>query len=242
MQFLKKYYLVYLFLFAFFAGSALLFSRTVGQWLPVSDIRSDDRTTVIIDPGHGGEDGGAVSPLGTRECELNLQISLRINDLFRFLGVRTAMTRSEDVSIYDSEAKTVSEKKVSDLKNRAKLVNSIPNGLFLSIHQNMFSDGKYSGAQVFFAQTEGSQALAEQLQLLLREQVDPGNRREAKPSSAVWLMEHIDCTGVLVECGFLSNTDEEQRLKTETYQKKLSAVIACTVTQYLTGETEKNEV
>lgn len=236
MRFWKKYYLTYVFLLAVFVGGAMLIEKSAHRVLPANAESAAPCRTVVIDPGHGGEDGGAVSALGTRESNLNLQISLRIRDLFRLLGIPAVMTHSTDISIYDSTAQTVSEKKVSDLKNRVSITNSTPNALLLSIHQNMFSDGKYSGAQVFFAQTEGSEALAERLQDLLRDNADPSNHREAKPSSAVWLMEHIDCTGVLVECGFLSNAAEEQRLKTDDYQKKLSCIIVCGTAEFLSEE------
>lgn len=242
LSFLKKYYLAYVLLFAFFAGAAIwIFGAE--KSLPTSALRQDeDICAVVIDPGHGGEDGGAVSPNGCRESTLNLQIGLRLDALLHFVGVPTVMTRREETSIYDASAQTVAQKKVSDLKNRAALVNAVPNALLLSIHQNMYSESRYSGAQVFYAKTEGSDRLAERLQTLLRENADPSNHREAKQSDAVWLMEHINCTGVLVECGFLSNAEEEQRLKSETYQKKLTCVIACGLTQYLSEETQNDEV
>lgn len=242
MKFLKKYYLVYFLLFAFFVGGAIAVSRMEKPVLPTAAQQGQHIRTVVIDPGHGGEDGGAVSVTGSREGELNLQISLRVNDLLHLLGIQTVMTRSEDVSIHDSAAQTISEKKVSDLKNRAALANGTENALFLSIHQNMFPEAKYRGAQVFFAKTEGSDALAQLLQTMLREQADPSNHREAKLCSAVWLMEHIECTAVLVECGFLSNAEEEQWLKTPEYQKKLSCVLACGITEYLSEEIEQNEI
>lgn len=239
MRSIKNYVLAYILIFSLFLGGALFLSKTVGQWLPVSADASEQRLTVVLDPGHGGEDGGAVSPNGTRECDLNLQISLRVRDLLGLLGIRTVMTRSEDKSIYDEIAGTVAEKKVSDLKNRAALANAHKDALFVSIHQNMFSESRYHGAQVFFAPSQKSDTLANSLQTLLRECIDPDNHREAKQSTAVWLMEHIENTGVLVECGFLSNPEEEQLLKTEEYQKKLSAVIVCGIEQFLTGDTNE---
>lgn len=242
MEFQKKYLTVFSLLLGFAVLCSAVLSALAQNAMPVMQtVTQTPAPVIVLDPGHGGEDGGAVSCTGCKESELNLEIGLRLNDLLRFFGIRTVMTRSEDKSVYDANAVTVSEKKVSDLKNRAKLTNETPNALFVSIHQNQFSDGKYSGAQVFYATTEGSRALAEQLQMLLRELLDPDNHREAKESSAVWLMEHINCTGVLVECGFLSNDEEEKRLKTPEYQKKLACVIACGITEYLTGEIEINE-
>lgn len=210
--------------------------------LPASAVQENTLAMIVIDPGHGGEDGGAVSASGCKESDLNLQIGNRLNDLFCFIGVKTVMTRNEDVSIHDDTAVTISEKKVSDLKNRAKLTNEIPQAMLISIHQNMFSDGKYSGAQVFYAKTDGSETLAKNLQTLLCEKVDPSNHREAKPVNAVWLMDHINCTGVLVECGFLSNAEEELLLKTPEYQKKLSCVLVCGISEYLSEELEYHEI
>lgn len=236
MRFLKKYFFVYILLLASFVGGAEYCAERLPAVQSAAATDSDCRPTVVIDAGHGGEDGGAVSADGTKESILNLQISLRINDLFNFLGVQTVMTRSEDVSIHDASADTVSAKKVSDLKNRASIVGNTPGAVFLSIHQNMFSDGKYTGAQVFYAPTENSEKLAKQLQTGLRESIDPANHREAKKSDAVWLMEHIGCTGVLIECGFLSNSEETQKLKTDDYQRKLACVIVSQFTQYLPEE------
>ncbi len=193
------------------------------------------RTTVVIDPGHGGADGGAVSCTGVRESGLNLAVALRLEDLAKFLGMRTRMTRSADVSVGDPAAQTVSEMKVTDLKNRVRMVNETEAPVLVSIHQNAFPEARWSGAQVFYADTEGSRALAETLQRVLRESLDPGNHREAKKSLKVYLMNNIRCTGVLIECGFLSNPAEEALLRTEAYQKKLACAIAGGLGRYLQG-------
>ena len=193
-------------------------------------------STVVLDPGHGGEDGGAVSANGVRESGLNLAISLRTRDLLRFLGVPVTMTRETDVSIHSPEAATISEKKRSDLKNRVAFVSTVENPILVSIHQNMFAQSKYDGVQVFYAGTEGSRELAEGLQALFASGLDPGNHRKAKPCESVYLLEKISCPGVLVECGFLSNPREEALLQTEAYQKKLAAVLAAGLTKALQHE------
>ena len=192
------------------------------------------RHCVVIDPGHGGEDGGATSCTGRLESEYNLAISRRLDDLLHLLGYRTLMTRTSDVSIY-STGDTIAQKKVSDLKERVRIVNEISNALLVSIHQNQFSDSRYSGAQVFYAKTEGSKELGQQMQTKLVEALNPGSNRKSKPISGVYLMEKINCTGVLVECGFLSNPREESRLRDSEYQKKLCCVIAAAVCQYLSN-------
>ena len=201
----------------------------------ISETLPFERThCVVIDPGHGGEDGGATSCTGRMESEYNLAISRRLNDLLHLLGYRTRMTRTSDVSIYTT-GDTIAQKKASDLKERVRIVNEIGNALLISIHQNQFSDSRYSGAQVFYAKTEGSKELGQQLQTKLVESLNPGSNRKSKPISGVYLMERINCTGVLVECGFLSNPREESRLRDSEYQKKLCCVITAAVCQHLSN-------
>lgn len=118
-------------------------------------------TTVVLDAGHGGEDGGATGVSGTSEAALNLEISLRVRDLLRLCGVQVSMIRETDTAVYSDGCRTIAEKKVSDIKNRASTVNQTEQPLLLSIHQNFFTEGKYHGAQVFYARTPGSQQLAD---------------------------------------------------------------------------------
>lgn len=190
--------------------------------------------TIIIDPGHGGVDGGATSCTGVLESKFNLEISLRLGDLLRFLGRNVRLIRTADISVY-REGETIARKKMSDLKERVRMVNETENALLLSIHQNTFPDGQYSGGQVFYAGTKGSQALAKALQTDFIRYLNPGSRRLEKKSSGVYLMEHIRCPGILIECGFLSNPEEEAKLRSKEYQQKLCAVIACRVSEYLSN-------
>ena len=187
---------------------------------------------LIIDPGHGGVDGGATSVTGKLESAFNLEIGLRLRDLLHFLGYQTKMIRTEDVSIH-TRGETIAQKKMSDLKERVRICNETPGAILLSIHQNIFSDGRYYGAQVFYAATEGSEALAKDLQKHLVQSLNPGSSRQAKKSAGVYLMEHIQCAGVLIECGFLSNTKEEARLQSPEYQKQLACVIAATAAGWI---------
>ena len=193
--------------------------------------------TVVIDAGHGGEDGGASSRSGVLESELNLQIALITNDLLRFAGVRTQMIRTQDISVY-TEGGSIQEKKISDLKARVKMVENTPNALLLSIHQNFFPEAKYHGAQVFYAKTPGSEDLAERTQGSLRTCADPENRRRCKPSESVYLMEKVSCTAILVECGFLSNEPEAERLTQKPYQQTLSGAVCAALCTYLSAEGE----
>lgn len=197
----------------------------------------EDRVTVVIDAGHGGEDGGASSRSGVLESTINLEIAKRIEDLLHFAGVRTQMIRTQDISVC-TEGGSIQQKKVSDLKNRVQMVERTPNALLLSIHQNYFPEAKYHGAQVFYAKTPGSEALAALLQQTLRTCVDPENHRREKPAEAVYLMEKVSCTAVLVECGFLSNEPEAEKLTQAQYQKQLTGAICSALCSYLETEGE----
>lgn len=194
---------------------------------------------IVIDPGHGGEDGGATGVAGTRESDLNLAVSLRLQALLRLFGHEPVMVRTTDTAVYSAGAGTISEKKVSDIHNRVRLVNDTPGALLVSIHQNFFTQGKYSGAQVFYADDAYSRELAQQMQAQLRASLDPGNRREAKGAAGtVYLMNHIQTPGILVECGFLSNAAEEARLNTPAYQTRLAMTMAAVLLQNLEDANE----
>ena len=186
----------------------------------------------IIDPGHGGVDGGATSCTGKLESSFNLEISLRLRDLMHFLGYQTRMIRTEDISVY-TEGETIAAKKMSDLKERVRICNETDGAILLSIHQNIYPDSRYSGAQVFHAKSQGSKELAEGLQKSLISTLNPGSRRTVKQSEGVYLMEHISCPGVLIECGFLSNPEEEAKLRSAAYQKQLCCVIAATAANFI---------
>ena len=189
---------------------------------------------IVIDAGHGGVDGGATSCTGVLESQINLEIALKLNDLMHLLGHKTVMIRMTDISVY-TQGQTIAAKKVSDLKERVRIVNETEDALLVSIHQNTFSDSRYGGAQVFYAQTEESQKLAQLLQQNLISILNPDSNRKAKKADGVYLMEHIEKTGVLVECGFLSNVEEEAKLRDSTYQKMLCCVIAATVSSFLSN-------
>lgn len=189
---------------------------------------------IVIDPGHGGEDGGAVSCSGIPESTYNLEISCKLNDLLNLMGYQTLLIRDSDISVYKA-GETLAQKKASDLKERVRIVNETNGAVLVSIHQNYFGDSRYSGAQVFYAQTEGSEQLAKELQAEFLSTLNPGSRRQAKQSKGIYVMERIQRPGILVECGFLSNPQEERKLREAPYQKMLSAVIASTLSRYLSN-------
>lgn len=208
-----------------FAGSSAISVFT--ETAPISQ-----RKAVIIDAGHGYPDGGATSCTGILESDINLEISLRLEDLMHLLGIKTFMIRTTSESVF-TEGDSIGAKKISDLKNRVSFVDRSKDPLLISIHQNYFSDGRYRGAQVFYGRGEGSRELATLLQNTFVSTVNPGSRRGVKKASGVYLMDNVDCTAVLIECGFLSNPEEESLLRTDSYQKKLCSVIAANVSYYL---------
>lgn len=191
---------------------------------------------LILDAGHGGEDGGAVSLSGHKESDINLEIVRRLDDLLGFMGETSVLLRRTDVSLAGKEAGTLRDKKRSDLKNRVEVVRNIPGAALLSVHQNTFPEETIHGFQAFYAPTEDSEELAQMIQTAVRETLQRDNRREARRiPETVYLMNHISCPAVLVECGFLTNPDEERDLVSPEYQKKIAAALAC---GYLSWERE----
>lgn len=204
-------------------------TTTIAQMIPL-----ERDHTIVIDPGHGGIDGGATSCSGILESQFNLQISLKLRDLLHLLGYRTVMIRTEDISVYTS-GETIAAKKISDLRQRVKMVSQEDSPILVSIHQNTFSDSRYHGPQVFYGTKADGESLAKTLQKSLTDSLCPGSNRMPKKAEGVYLMEHIDCTGVLIECGFLSNPEEEARLRSHSYQQKLSGVIGVALVNFLDG-------
>ena len=185
-----------------------------------------DGQIVILDPGHGGVDGGTSDASGKKESELNLEIVLRTEQLMALLGIETELTRDADVSIHDDTAGTIHEKKVSDLKNRAALIAQYPNGMLLSVHQNAFPEPDSRGAQVFYGGGEVSLQWGELTQRVLQDTLGRSNTRKAKRIPGTeYLFQHVSCPAILVECGFLSNGEEASLLRSDTYQKKIAMAL-----------------
>lgn len=213
------------------AASILIWrhSREVPTFLPN---RPPD-ATLVIDAGHGGEDGGAVSPSGVVESHINLAVAQRLKALMDLCGVKSVLLRESDISLHDPGCETLRQKKVSDLHNRVAAIEETPNSILISIHQNTFQSKKYRGAQVFFGLNEDSIPLAQVAQDCLRAGLDQGNSRiPAQIPSSVYLMNHITCPAVLVECGFLSNPAEEQLLQTAEYQTRIAVSLTCAYLNY----------
>lgn len=190
------------------------------------------RKCIVIDAGHGGVDGGTTSCTGVTESNLNLETAMRLNDFLHLIGIDTKMIRTTDCSVYTS-GETIAAKKVSDLKERVRIVETTPNGILVSIHQNFFAQSIYSGAQVFYGSNKDSLSLAKTLQTNLISTVNPGSKRSAKKATGIYLMEHVSCPAILIECGFLSNPQEEALLRSSDYQKKLCCVIGNTLSEFI---------
>ena len=230
---IRKRMLLYTWLAVCMIGlSAIFLAGSRRAFTPTGAMRQGSRVqTVVIDPGHGGQDGGAVAGDGTEESRINLAVSLQLEQLLRFAGVRTELTRREDVMVCDPGLETMRQRKGSDLHNRASFVNGIPNAVLLSIHQNSLpSSPSTRGAQVFWNRQEGAEELASSIQEALNGAVNAGHEKKAaQVPSSVYLMKEITAPGVLVECGFLSNAAETEQLKDPAYQTKLAAAIAAGV-------------
>jgi N-acetylmuramoyl-L-alanine amidase len=196
---------------------------------------SDDRRTIIIDAGHGGEDGGAVGVNNVLEKDLNLEISLVLADIFKSAGYNVIMTRADDRMLYTEYKRGTL--KSQDLKYRLSIAEQNPEAVFLSIHMNMFPQARYSGLQVYYsANNDLSQSLAETVQSHVREYIQPENNRKIKKSdSRIYLMKKITTPAILIECGFLSNYEEAELLADTKYRHMLACVIYCAVDNYITN-------
>lgn len=193
------------------------------------------QSTLILDAGHGGIDGGAVAEDGTAEQDINLAIVRKCEAFAGLFGIHTILTREDTNSIaYDPE-QTIRANKVADIHAREQIANQVENPIFLSVHLNKFSDASYSGAQVFWSKNnpEG-QLLAQQLQTNFTIGLSPSKERQAKQASDdIYLMKQLNCPAVIAECGFLSNVQEAQLLKQDSYQKRLAVCMICGYLQYL---------
>lgn len=191
----------------------------------LSDLANE--RTFVIDPGHGGEDGGAVSRDGTSESNLNLRIAEKLYFLFRFYGQPCGMTRNSDISVYSDGSGTLREKKVSDLKNRVAMVNHTPHAFLISIHQNFLPAAGVHGAQAFYNGQNGAKEAGLQIQDCLNKTVNTDRKKTAKTiAPTIYLFKNIHKPGVLIECGFLSNPAETEKLKSSAYQTLLAVSIA----------------
>ena len=223
-----------LFLLMCFLLAAALLILTAWEVSAVPTGRLDGEFSLVIDPGHGGLDGGAIAFNGVKESEINLAVGLKLRSLAEFFGVRAVMTRESDEVFEDYSRYSEHE----DLVRRTEEINSVSNAVLISIHQNFYPTSQPSGAEVLYAPTKGSRELGETTQRNLVTLLQPGNRRLAGPASkSLFITSHITCPGILAECGFLSNQSDLELLTQENYQTSLAAVLLLSYLQFITGDT-----
>ena len=222
-------------LIAVFILAAEFKTKTGG--ISVSTAMSKESTKiVIIDAGHGGFDGGAVAFDGTVEKDLNLQIALKFEAILKLYGYETVMVRTEDVSVNDPSDSGVSAK-ASDIKNRVAIMEKYPQAIFVSIHMNKYQTTQPHGAQVFYAKSDKSDFLAECIQNSVATFVQTDNKRVIKPTTKdIYLLYHATVPSVIAECGFLSNQNDLNNLKTPDYQLKIAFSIANGIIDYYKQE------
>ncbi|ARP50314.1 hypothetical protein B6259_05155 [Ruminococcaceae bacterium CPB6] len=192
------------------------------------------RPLVVLDAGHGGEDGGAVGCSPVPEKVLNLSITKKIEKGLTSAGCRVVMTRTDDTMLGDNTLSTLHERKVSDIHKRLSILQENPGGIFVSIHQNHFADGYYNGAQVFYSSNHPkSKILAESIRQSIVSSVQPQNKRENKAAtSSIYLLAHAKDPAILIECGFLSNASEAKLLNDTAYQQKMADAVTHGILNY----------
>lgn len=194
-----------------------------------------NKITVVIDAGHGGEDGGANGSCGVVEKDINLRLAVMLSDMLEANGVNVVMTRTEDILLYDPSSDYKGRKKALDLAARLKIAKETPNSVFVSIHMNSFPQSQYSGLQVYYSKNnENSKKIADLIQSNTKLYLQENNRRKTKPAtSSIYLLDRLDTPSVLVECGFLSNPEECMKLATDEYRQKLAFVMFCSIMDYI---------
>lgn len=218
-------------------GSVLEAGKVLGTWSRQS--KGKENYTVVIDPGHGGIDPGKVGVNDVYEKEINLSIALLLKEILEQNDCKVIMTRTADEGLYQEGD---SNRKMADLRRRCQLADESDADVTVSIHQNSFSQESSKGAQVFYQTTSPSgKLLAETLQKQLISSLDPGNRRVAKANSDYFMLKNTKGTMVIVECGFLSNYEEAEKLTQSTYQRRVAWAIALGTLQYLQGDRTQGE-
>lgn len=224
-----------------FCASLALFAVQTMQAFGVVAFHADffeKKGTIVLDAGHGGEDGGAVGVNGVMEKDINLSIALELEKYLRQNNFEVIMIRDGDYSVGDQNLPTISERKRSDTKSRLQSIMDAGECIFISIHQNHFTESQYDGAQMFYsANRPESAALAEAIRQNIVSTLQPENHRENKAAEKnIYLLYHCNVPAVLVECGFLSNPAEADKLSTESYQKEMAAAIYNGLIDYLQAQ------
>lgn len=216
----------------------IIFTDARNEKYLITSASSESERTVILDAGHGGIDSGAVGIDQTLEKDINLDITLKLRYLLELNGYNVILTRKDNNSIHDADADTIREKKISDIRNREKIITSNPNGIFVSIHQNKFYDSSVHGAQVFYSDNNPlSLVLAQSICDSVSEILMPEKKRQIKKSGTeIYLLYHSTIPSVMVECGFMSNPEDLELLKDESYQKLIAITIFNGIQNYFKGQ------
>lgn len=221
----------------FFAFAFLMISAAVNIKVSVASENVKILPPVIIDAGHGGEDGGAVSESGVLEKDINLLIANDTSALLYLLGFDVTQTRDKDISLAEN-GDTVRSRKVADMKKRLEIFNSSEENIIISIHQNKFTQSKYHGTQIFYSPNNPKSAeLAESIKYSVRGLLQPENERECKKADwGIFLLKNTNNPAVIVECGFISNDEECKNLLDSQYQKQMAfSIIAGFLNYYNTN-------
>ncbi len=211
----------------------LLFDAYIGsRGYSAAALSLSEDKLIIIDAGHGGEDPGAVAVNGRYEKDLNLEIAFTLGGMLAESGYAVMYTRTTDRLLYSEDENIKGMKKIYDLKNRCKIAAEFPNALFISIHMNSYSNPKYSGLQVYYTKDDDdSRQLASDIQGSVNSSIED-SERVIKCGEGLYILENTPSTAVLIECGFLSNAEEAEKLSQKEYQKRLSSAIICGIIEY----------
>lgn len=233
---------------AFFIISSLCLGALaffLGSFYPINpsapteaDATLPKYTTVIIDAGHGGEDGGASSAAGLVEKDVNLDIAQKLADMLRASGINVVMTRNEDKLLYDRNVDFHGRKKKLDMAARLNVMQKTENAVFVSIHMNSYTSPVYSGLQVWYSQNSSdSEVLASIIQSNNQAYLQPDNTRKTKgATSAIFLLNEATCPAVLVECGFLSNANEAAKFEDEKHRQRVALLLCSSILDFLYSE------
>lgn len=221
--------------FVLLAVCARITERALPVAAPVTE-----KPTIVLDAGHGGLDSGAVGVTGVLEKDINLSIVLTLRDMLEMSGFNVVLTRDEDISIYDNGVEGIRNQKLNDMDNRLKIIQSYPDSIFLCIHQNNYISPDSCGAQMFYNNNNSTNRTLAQIMQNRFKQLQPYNDREIKLSGEeLFLLKSNKNPSLMIECGFLSNPDEEANLSTWEYQQKVAFTIYGGVLEYIDATTEK---
>ncbi len=199
----------------------------------IAAISDSERLTVVIDPGHGGEDCGAIGYSGVYEKDLNMQISLKLGEYLSAAGITVVFTRTEDRLLYTEEQNIKGMRKIYDLRNRTAIANTYStNALLVSVHMNSFGAKECSGMQIYHADNDTSRTAAEKIRVSVVSTLQPENRRSLKNGKELYILENAEIPAILIECGFISNPDECDRLSEKEYQKELCFAVMSGILEY----------